>query len=102
MCTSTWAPAWASARRLAGFRTAQGFWDHPFTPDWSFQLVPEIRGHVMASYRVDPSMDAFVRFDIASVVLDHNDIGIREGAQQRDVRDTMWLTLSVGTTFRLL
>ncbi len=86
----------------SGFRTAQDFLDRPFTPDWSFQLVPEIRGHLIAAYRVNPSMDAFVRFDVAGVVLDHNDIGIRDGDPHRDVRDTVWLTLSVGTTFRLL
>ncbi len=40
--------------------------------------------------------------DVASLVLPGSNVGIREGDENRPIADTTWLSLSVGSTFRLL
>ncbi len=88
-----------------GLGTASGFadWDTfirgPATHGWAFQVVPAIRGHLMGSTTLSRDLDAFVRLELASLLLDGNSFGFRDGNPNPTVTDTTWLSLSVGFAF---
>ena len=91
-----------------GIGTSSGYTDMadfaaaPFMPSWAFQLVPVIRGHAMATTAINRRVDLFVRLDVASLLLDGNSIGIRDGNPNPGLIDTMWVNLWLGVQFRAL
>lgn len=85
----------------SGYRDLDHFVRDPFMPTWAYQLVPALRVHVGATTALDRNVDGFVRLEAGSVLLDHNDIGLRDAPGQPSLTDQIWLNLAVGTAFHL-
>jgi hypothetical protein len=91
-----------------GFATSSGypswsaFTSGPFEPVWAYQLAPALRGHAMALVTLTGRVDLFVRFDVGSLLLDDNSIGIRVPGPRPSKTDTVFYDLLVGVHFRLL
>lgn len=85
----------------SGYATWSDYVAAPFTPVWAFQLVPAVRAHAMAALALRSKVDAFVRIDVASLLLGAG-IGFRVGNDQPAARDTIWYDLAVGVHFWVL
>jgi|GEM_PF-2389264 len=91
-----------------GFATSSGypdlaaFGDAPFNPRWALQLVGAARGHVALWFDLDESNAAFIELAVGTLHLEGNDAGVRHGIDNATAAETVWWTLTVGTTFDVL
>jgi hypothetical protein len=56
----------------------------------------------MATLEVRPKVDAFVRLDVASLLLTETSIGFRSGNLHPSLTDSTWFTLWTGLRWRVL
>jgi hypothetical protein len=86
----------------SGYASFADYTSGPFSPVWAYQLVPAVRGHAIAAMPLTRTTDAFVRLDVAALLLSGNAIGSRVGDPEPRLADTSWMTLSIGAAFALL
>ncbi len=91
-----------------GLGTSSGYSDmgefarEPFNPDWAFQLAPTARAHAIASVPLNADTTAFLRLDVATLLLEGNTIGLRDLNPQPSAMDPIWINVAVGFSFRAL
>lgn len=86
----------------SGYSNWADYGDAPFDPSWAFQLVPTARGHAMVTTSVSRRLELFARLDVASLLLDGNKIGLREGNPRPTLADTLWINLWLGVQLGVL
>jgi hypothetical protein len=85
----------------AGYPGWSSFAAAPFEPAVAYQLFPVVRAHAVAAVALSRGLDAFLRLDVGTVVLD-DAVGIRTGVYEPGLVTTSWIDLSIGCQFRLL
>jgi hypothetical protein len=79
----------------SGYASWSAYTAAPFTPSWH-ATVPAARVHAVAAFRLTPDLDAFVRADVATLVL------AGSGSTHTGAGDSVWVGLWMGLQSRLL
>jgi hypothetical protein len=86
----------------SGYRTWPAYAAAPFGPVWAFQLVPAVRGHLLASRVLDEGLELFVRADLSRLLLGGTELGSRVPPPHIATADLLWFDLALGVEFSLL
>jgi hypothetical protein len=79
----------------SGYASWSAYTAAPFTPTWH-ATVPAARAHAIASIPITRDTDAFLRADVATLVL------AGSGSSHTGAEDSLWVALWVGLSSRLM
>ncbi len=85
----------------SGYRDMGAFVQAPFDPEWAYQLVPMVRGHLGATIELSADVDGWARVEVASLTLDRTSLGSRVLNPTPRTTDTLWVHVAVGTSFHV-